>query len=511
MCLIIKDENLRISFNKFKKGRQMDNQRRNFLQKAGGYAALAGLGTVAPQVFARTTGGISMGKLSMVEMSHRLAAGSLSSRQLVEEALAAIGDPQGEGARAFMTVYAEQARAVAAEIDAQRRKGVIASPIAGIPISIKDLFDEAGQTTLGGSTVLVGQPAALRDSVVVARLRKAGAVIIGRTNTVEFAYTGLGINPHYGTPKNVYDRATGRIPGGSTSGGGISVADGMAAGAIGTDTGGSLRIPAALNGLVGFKPTQRRVPLDGVMPLSTSLDSAGPIAWSVADCALLDAVLAAETVRAPDAPPLRGLRFAVPKTFFQNDLSEPVARAFSSALERLSAAGATIVELPMAEFAQAPNINPRGMITASEAYAWHRKYIKDGADKYDPRVLARIKTGEAISAPDYVQLLALRRDFIRSINQAAAGYDAMLMPTTPDIAPPIADVLKDDESYYRINGRMLRNPSVVNLFDGCALSVPCHQAGDAPVGLMIAGIQNTDHRILAVGRSIEAVVAPRRS
>ncbi|WP_225869841.1 amidase [Glaciimonas sp. PCH181] len=451
-----------------------------------------------------------MGKLSITEMSQRMAAGSLTSRQLVEEAIAAIGDPNLEGARAFMTVYAAQARAVATEIDAQRRKGIVASPIAGIPISIKDLFDEAGQTTLGGSTVLIGQPPAVRDSTVVARLRKAGAVIIGRTNTVEFAYTGLGVNPHYGTPKNVYDRATGRIPGGSTSGGAISVGDGMAVAAIGTDTGGSLRIPAALNGLVGFKPTQRRVPLEGVMPLSTTLDSAGAISWSVADCTLMDAVLTAEAVQVPDAPSLRGLRFAVPKTFFQTDLSEPVARAFAIALSRLSAAGATIVELPMAEFAQAANINPRGMITASEAYAWHRKYIENGADKYDPRVLARIKTGAAISAPDYVQLLTLRREFIRSINQAAAGYDAMLMPTTPDIAPTIAEVLKDDESYYRINGRMLRNPSVVNLFDGCALSVPCHQAGDAPVGLMIAGTQNTDHRILAIGRSIEAVVAPRR-
>ena len=492
----------------------MDIQRRYFLQKTGKYAALAGVGTIVPEAFARTTPSAAMGHISITEMSRRLAVGSLSSRQLVEEALAAISDPNGEGSRAFLTVYAEQARAIATEIDAQRRRGIVASPIAGIPISIKDLLDEAGQTTLGGSTVLIGQPPALVDSTVVARLRKAGAVIIGRTNTVEFAYTGLGINPHYGTPKNVYDRATGRIPGGSTSGGGISVADGMAAGAIGTDTGGSLRIPAALNGLVGFKPTQRRVPREGVMPLSTTLDSVGPIAWSVADCALLDAVLTGDAVRLPRAPALRGLRglrLAVPKTFFQNDLSDPVARAFTTALARLSAAGAIIVELPMTEFAQAPNINPRGMITASEAYAWHRKYIKDGADKYDPRVLARIKTGETISAPDYVELLTLRREFILSINRAAAGYDAMLMPTTPDIAPPIADVIKDDESYYRFNGRMLRNPSVVNLFDGCALSIPCHQAGDAPVGLMIAGTQNTDHHILSVGRAVEAVVSPSRS
>jgi aspartyl-tRNA(Asn)/glutamyl-tRNA(Gln) amidotransferase subunit A len=355
------------------------------------------------------------------------------------------------------------------------------------------------------------QPPAARDAIVVERLRRAGAIIVGRTNTVEFAYTGLGVNPHYGTPKNVFDRATGRIPGGSTSGGAISVADGMAAGAIGTDTGGSLRIPAALNGLVGFKPTQRRVPLDGVMPLSTSFDSAGPMAWTVEDCALLDAVLAAELPRPLRVLPLRGLRFAVPKTFFQDDLSPAVAAAFASALAKLSAAGATVTELPMAEFAKAPTINPRGMITAAEAFTWHRDFIKNGAARYDPRVLARIKTGETITAPDYLQLLALRRQFIRSINTAAAGYDAMLMPTTPDIAPPIAEVVKDDDTYYRINARMLRNPSVVNLFDGCALSVPCHDAGTAPVGLMVASIGNTDHRLLAVGAAVEAVVTPRRA
>ena len=185
-------------------------------------------------------------------------------------------------------------------------------------------------------------------------LEKAGAVIVGRTNMTEFAYSGLGINPHYGTPRNVFDRASARIPGGSSSGAAISVTDGMAVGAIGTDTGGSVRIPAALNGLVGFKPTARRVPLDGVLPLSFSLDSAGPIARTVADCALLDQVLAAES-RKPGAASrrLRGLRFAVPKTVFQDDLSSAVANAFSAALARLSAAGASIVEVPMVEFAQA--------------------------------------------------------------------------------------------------------------------------------------------------------------
>ena len=448
--------------------------------------------------------------MTIVELSRLLASQKITSRQLVEQSLAAIKDPQGEGARTFLLVHDSEALAAADRVDAQRRGGSKLPALAGIPISIKDLFDEAGVVTLGGSKVLVGAPPAARDSTVVERLKKAGAVIVGRTNLTEFAYSGLGINPHYGTPKNAFDRTTGRIPGGSSSGAAISVTDGMVAGAIGTDTGGSIRIPAALNGLVGFKPTARRVPLDGVLPLSFTLDSAGPIAKTVADCALLDEVLAAETDGVPASARLRGLRFAVPKTVFQEDLSPAVASAFAAALGRLSVAGATIIELPMAEFAQAAAVNPRGALASAEAFSWHRQWMKDGAEKYDPRVMARIRPGEKITAADYIELLELRKRFIRAINAAASGYEAMLMPTTLDTAPTIAEASKDDESYFRLNGRMLRNPAIVNLFNGCALSVPCHDPGSAPVGMMIAGTQNSDRKILAIGLAVEEVVWKRR-
>jgi aspartyl-tRNA(Asn)/glutamyl-tRNA(Gln) amidotransferase subunit A len=448
--------------------------------------------------------------MTIVELSHLLASQKISSRQLVEQSLAAVKDPQGEGARTFLLVHENESLAAADRVDAQRRAGSELPALAGIPISIKDLFDEAAVVTLGGSTVLLGTQAATRDSTVVDRLRKAGAVIVGRTNLTEFAYSGLGINPHYGTPKNVFDRATGRVPGGSTSGGAISVADGMVAGAIGTDTGGSVRIPAALNGLVAFKPTARRVPLDGVLPLSRSLDSAGPIAKSVADCALLDQVLTAGKNGVPAPTHLRGLRFAVPKTVLQDDLSPAVASAFAKALDRLSVAGASIIELPMAEFAQAAAVSPRGALVSAEAFSVHRQWMKHGADKYDPRVMARILPGEKITAAEYAELLQLRQRFILSISAASAGYDAMLMPTTPDTAPTIAEASKDDESYFRFNGRMVRNTSIVNLFDGCALSVPCHEPGTAPVGIMIAGTQNTDRKILAIGLAVEEVVWRRR-
>jgi aspartyl-tRNA(Asn)/glutamyl-tRNA(Gln) amidotransferase subunit A len=448
--------------------------------------------------------------MTINELSQLLSSRKITSRQLVEQSLAAIKNPQGEGARTFLVVHENESLAAVDRVDAQRRACAKLHALAGIPISIKDLFDEAGVVTLGGSKVLVGSPPATRDAIVVERLRNAGAIIIGRTNLTEFAFSGLGINPHYGTPKSVFDRVTGRIPGGSSSGASISVTDGMAAGAIGTDTGGSVRIPAALNGLVGFKPTARRVPRDGVLPLSFSLDSVGPIAKSVADCALLDQVLAGNADGVPEAAQLRGLRFAVPKTVFQDDLSPAVANAFTTALGRLSAAGAIIVELPMTEFAQAADVNPRGALTSAEAFSWHRQWIKEKAGQYDPRVLARILPGETISAATYNELLQLRERFIQSINVAAIGYDAMLMPTTPDIAPTIVETIKDNESYSRLNGRMLRNPSIVNLFDGCALSIPCHDTGSAPVGLMVAGTQDTDRKILAIGLAVEEVVWERR-
>lgn len=487
------------------------HDRRGFLSDAAWLSAWA---LAAPAVW-RAAPGLAqnfpddeLATMTIVELSRLLASQKITSRQLVEQSLAAIKDPAGEGARTFLLVHEQQALAAADAVDRQRRSGAWLPTLAGITISIKDLFDEAGIVTLAGSKLLIGSPAATRDATVVARLRKAGAVIVGRTSLTEFAFTGLGINAHYGTPKNAFDRAVGRIPGGSTSGGAISITDGMAAGTIGTDTGGSLRIPAALNGLVGFKPTARRVPREGLFPLSPTLDSAGPIAKTVADCALLDQVLAAES-DVPTPAKLRGLRFAVPTTVFQDDLSPAVSAAFSAALERLAAAGASIVETPMPEFGQAAAVSPRGALPSAEAYAYHRKWVAERADQYDPHVLSRIRSGEAVTPEKYRELLELRERFTVTIENAARGYDAMLMPTTPDTAPTIAETTRNDEAYFRINSRMLRNTAIVNFFDGCALSVPCHEPGAAPVGLMIAGTQNTDRKLLAIGMAVEEVVWKR--
>jgi len=444
--------------------------------------------------------------MTLLELSRQLAARKITSRELVERSLAAIDDPDGEGARTFLQVHRDAAFATAARIDYERRKGASLPVLAGIPISIKDNFDEAGIVTRAGSKVLASAPPASADAVAVARLRAAGAVIIGRTNMTEFAYSGLGINPHYGTPRNVFDRAAARIPGGSSSGAAISISDGMAAGAIGTDTGGSTRIPAALNGLVGFKPTARRIPLDGVLPLSLTLDSAGPIARTVEDCALLDQVMSSSQAELP-APGLRGLRLAVPQTVVLDDLDAPVVAAFSAACKALAAAGAELSDLTLREFARAAEVNPRGALSSAEAFGWHRSLIARAADQYDPRVIVRIRPGEAISSADYMAILQQRRRFVLEVEAAVRGFDALLMPTTASTAPTIAEVVATDESYFRFNGRMLRNPSLVNLFDGCAISIPCHAPGDAPVGLMVAGTQGRDSQVLSAALGIEKLLA----
>lgn len=444
---------------------------------------------------------------TLASLGAALAAGRTSSRALVEEALARIADPAGEGARCFRRVYAESARKAADAQDRLRQAGYVLSPLAGIPVSIKDLFDVAGEQTLAGSKALDDTAPAAADAPVVARLRAAGAVLIGRTNMTEFAYSGIGINPHYGTPGNPFDRR--RVPGGSSSGAPISVADGFAAVAIGTDTGGSVRIPAAFCGIVGFKPTQKRVPREGATPLSTTLDSIGPLGRSVACCALTDAILAGEEPVVPTALPVAGLRLGVPRTLVLDDLDREVASAFEAACGALSRAGARIIDVPLSELGEYPQINAGGGFSPPEAYAWHADLIARRGNDYDPRVLVRIERGKSMSAADYVRLVERRAQFIRRFDDRTAAFDALLMPTVALIAPPISAFEKDDE-YWRLNGRALRNTSIINFLDRCAITLPIEPPGTAPVGLMAVGRHGEDRRLLAIALGLEVVLAEAR-
>lgn len=438
---------------------------------------------------------------TLTDLARALTDGA-SSRDLIEQGLARIADPDGEGRRAFLKVHADQARAAADFHDQSRRNGAAASPFAGIPVSIKDLFDLAGDVTTAGSVAFRDATPAARDAIAVSRLKAVGFVPIGRTNMTEFAFSGLGINPHYGTPLNAYDRENARIPGGSSSGAAVSVTDGMAAAALGTDTGGSCRIPAALCGLVGYKPTAKRVPCDGVVPLSTSLDSVGSIAASVACCAVLDAVLAGEQpLPLPDFP-LAGLRLAVPQTLVFDGVDAAVSRAFAAAQTTLSQAGVRITDIPLHELAELAEINGKGGFGAVESYAFHRPFIATKAELYDPRVLSRILRGREQDAADYIDLVRARADFIERVRAILAPFDALLLPTVPVVAPRLRDLGADD-AYRDINLMMLRNPTIANFLDACSISLPYHMDGDAPVGLMLIGQHDGDRRLLMIAAALE--------
>jgi aspartyl-tRNA(Asn)/glutamyl-tRNA(Gln) amidotransferase subunit A len=442
---------------------------------------------------------------TVTQLAADLDAGRTTSRQLVEAALARIGDPAGEGKRSFRHVYAAEALDAADAQDKLRKAGYRLSPLAGLPISIKDLFDVAGERSLAGSIALDDAAPARQDATVVARLKAAGAVIIGRTNMTEFAFSGVGINPHYGTPGNPWDRA--RIPGGSSSGAAVSVADSQAVVAIGSDTGGSVRIPAALCGLVGFKPTQHRVPRDGTLPLSTTLDSVGPLGNSVACCAIADAVMAGEEPVRPPATDPSGLRLAVPRgSFLFDELDAEVAAGFERACALLSRAGARVYDLALPELAQYATINAKGGFSPPEAYAWHAELLARRGQDYDPRVRQRIARGAEMSAPDYIRLIEDRARFIAQIEARTRDCDALIVPTVAVIAPPIAR-FAEDADFFRLNARILRNPSLVNFLDRCAITLPVARAGEAPVGLMLIGAHGGDKRLLAIAQGLEAVLA----
>ncbi|MDP3342107.1 amidase [Frigidibacter sp.] len=453
-----------------------------------------------------------MSHATLAEAAADLAAGRTTAAALTEAALERIADPDGEGGRAFLVVQAEAARASARAMDALRQAGRAPSPWAGIPISIKDLYDEAGQQTRGGSKALADVAPATATAPSVARLQRAGFVVLGRTNMVEFAFSGLGHNPHFGTPRSPWgrdkgDRATGRLPGGSSSGAAVATADGMGFAGLGSDTGGSCRIPAALCGLVGWKPTAKRVPLTGTLPLSFTLDSLGPIARSVACCAVIDSLMAGEEAWSPGLPvPVAGLRLGVLQGYVTENWDAGVTSAFEAALSRLSAAGARVEKLVVPELADIPKANATGGYASSEAYAFHRGLIERQRDAYDPRILSRILRGGQMAAADYIQLGQDRARIISAFAARTAGYDAVVSPTCA-LVPPALSEIEDEAEYGRINLLLLRNTSVGNFLDRCAISLPCHKPGEAPVGFQLMGEHGGDARLFAVAQAVEAALA----
>jgi aspartyl-tRNA(Asn)/glutamyl-tRNA(Gln) amidotransferase subunit A len=446
--------------------------------------------------------------LPLKQLIEELSGGRGRARELIDQCVARIAEPSGQGARTFLQVFASEATALAETVDQLRSAGVRVPPLAGIPVSVKDLFDIAGLPTTAGSKALRSRPAAQRDAWVVERLRAAGMIVIGRTNMTELAYSGLGINPHFGTPLNPYERAVGRIPGGSSSGAAVSITDDMAAIAIGSDTGGSVRIPAALTGIVGFKPTAERISRRGMAPLSTTLDSVGWLARTVRCCELFDAILRDEDPEPCDLHPLAGLRLLIPQSYVLEDLDSHVAKAFERSLDALSRADVLVRSVPLPQLGRLPEINAKGGFSAAETYARYGALLEAHPESFDPRVAVRVLQGREQTAADYVRLIEARAELIGQIGRTTEMFDALVMPTVPIVAPPLKQ-LESDPAYFRANALVLRNPAIANFLDRCAVSIPVHRAGDAPVGLMLIGEHGRDRKLLALARAVESLLSPR--
>jgi aspartyl-tRNA(Asn)/glutamyl-tRNA(Gln) amidotransferase subunit A len=443
-----------------------------------------------------------MRRWTLTALAGELREGKITSRDLVEQALAKISDPVGEGLRAFIKVDAEGARAAADFQDQLRRRGRQPSAFAGIPISVKDLFDLVGEVTTAGSKVLKDAAPAVADAPAIAALKSAGMVVLGRTNMTEFAYSGVGLNPHHGTPRSAYDRKTGRIPGGSSAGAAVAVADGMCALGIGSDTGGSCRIPAAYNGIVGYKPSTGRVSTRGAYPLSPRFDSVGPLGNSVACCAAADALMAGDWPGQIVLREVSTLRIGVLKTAVLEGLDAEVALAYERALARIAKAGATLVDFAFDELLELPSLTIKGGIVAAESYAHHRRLIAQRGAEYDPRVRMRLEAAGAISAADYLSILKRRQEIITRFNDCVQGFSAIALPTVMNIPPPVA-ALDGDQDYLRFNSMSLRNTYVGNFLDCCALSVPVNEPGAAPVGLVLMAPWGQDQNLFSVGQAVE--------
>ncbi|WP_454741702.1 amidase [Cupriavidus necator] len=439
-------------------------------------------------------------------LNTRLREGATSRAQILEQAAAEAAGPAAEAV--FLHSTFEAAAQVARAADAACRAGKALHPLAGLPVSVKDLYDIAGEVTRAASVVRQDAQPAAADATVVARLRQAGAAIVGRTNMTEFAFSGVGINPHYGTPVNPAGTdGVARIPGGSSSGAAVSVALGLAVAALGSDTGGSIRIPAALCGITGFKPTARRVPLTGAFPLSYTLDTACAMARTIGDCVAVDSVIADSAV-IPRVTSAAAIRLAIPRQYLLDDLDPVVARAFDRALGRLSAAGVQLEHVDLPELGELAGLNAQGGFASAEAYAIHRHVLATRRELYDPRVASRIDRGANISAADYIDLGRARLDWIARMEARLARFDAVVCPTVPMVAPEIAPLRTDDAQFFRVNALLLRNTSAFNFLDGCSISLPCHAPDELPVGLMLSHGPMRDADLLGTALALERIVQP---
>ncbi len=435
-----------------------------------------------------------------------LREGRITAGKLVEQGLERARD-----SKAVFTRINPGLVSLAYSIDRARKKSQDLPPLAGIPIALKDLFNIRNEATLAGSIVRRHYAQAeAEDAEVVAPLRAAGLLFFGRTNMSEFAFSGIGKNPHYGTPLSVWDRQTGRLPGGSSSGSAVAVAEGIVTAALGSDTAGSCRIPAAFNGIVGVKPSYGRMSLQGIFPLSPTLDAPGPLAIDVDSCYILDQMMCGSTrpdSPIPQLPPakIEKLSFVVPEARVMTTLDPEVQSAFDRSIDAIADAGAEIRRVPLPVLDRCDDFFIERPVVAYEVWQHHREMLASHADEYDPFVGQRIAAGADISEAEQQRRYRERDEIVSEFNRSFAELetDALLYPTVACVPPAISETV-DEQAARKVNLRCLRNTATVNYFNGCAISLPCHPAGTAPVGLMLSSKHGDDEWLYRVAAAVEA-------
>ena len=444
-------------------------------------------------------------------LAHALSTGDTTAGKLVEQAL-----ERAHASQSVFTTINPGLMSLAHAIDRARRKSQTLPPLAGIPIALKDLFNIRNEVTLAGSVVRkhYARPEA-DDAVVVAPLRAAGLLFFGRTNMSEFAFSGIGRNPHFGTPLSIWDRATGRLPGGSSSGSAVAVAEGIVPAALGSDTAGSCRIPAAFNGIVGVKPSHGRLSLTGVYPLSPTLDAPGPLAVDVDSCFILDRLMCAQAAADADLSRLQParletLKMVIPDARVMTGLDTAVQTAFERSIEFLESAGAEIIRAPMPVLDRCDDFFIERPVVVYEVWQQHREMLENHFDEYDPFVSQRMSAGADISEAEQQDRYRAREELVAEFRRqfALLEADALLYPTVACVPPAIAET-EDDDAARRVNLRCLRNTATVNYFDGCSISLPCHAAGEAPVGLMLSARNGDDAKLYRIAAAIERAIGPR--
>jgi aspartyl-tRNA(Asn)/glutamyl-tRNA(Gln) amidotransferase subunit A len=442
------------------------------------------------------------------ELSRALRSGQTSARQLVDAAL-----ERAHQSKSVFTSINPGLVHLADTIDQTGRKSQTLTPLAGIPIALKDLFNIRNEVTLAGSIVRKHYAQAEdADAEVVAPLRAAGLLFFGRTNMSEFAYSGIGMNAHYGTPLSIWDRTSGRLPGGSSSGSAVAVAEGIVCASLGSDTAGSCRIPAAFNGVVGVKPSYGRMSLTGIYPLSPTLDAPGPIAIDVDSCFILDQLMSGRAKPADELPNLQPaelnqLRLVIPEARVMNDLDAEVRTAFEAAVEALRAAGVNIRQQSLPLLDDCDDLFIERPVVVREVWDHHRSMLEQYFDEYDPFVGTRLRLGANISDEEQQSRYQARDQLVSAFEREFAEIqaDALIYPTVACVPPAIAET-EDDENARRVNLRCLRNTATVNYFNGCAISLPCHRTGEAPVGLMLSAANGQDEPLYRIAAAIEAAL-----